>query len=71
MSEVTIYTKPGCPYCAAAKADYEKRKVAFKEVDVPNTPGALQELLKVTNGQRRVPVIVEDGKVTIGWKSGG
>ena len=71
MSEVTIYTKPGCPYCAAAKADYEKRGVTFKEVDVPSTAGALQELMQLTSGQRRVPVIVEDNKVTIGWQGGG
>ena len=71
MSQVTIYTKPGCPYCAAAKADYEKRGVTFTEIDVPSTAGALQELMRLTNGQRRVPVIVEDDKVTIGWQGGG
>ena len=71
MSDVTIYTKPGCPYCAAAKDDYRKRGVAFKEVDVPSTAGALQELMQLTNGQRRVPVILEDGTVTIGWQGGG
>jgi len=27
----------------------------------------LTEMLKVTNGDRRVPVIVEDGRVTIGY----
>jgi len=28
---------------------------------------ALEEMLKLTRGRRDVPVIVEDGKVTIGY----
>ena len=27
MSDITIYTKPGCPYCAAAKDDLQRRGV--------------------------------------------
>jgi glutaredoxin 3 len=30
-------------------------------------PQFLQEMLQLTGGQRKVPVIVEDGKVTIGY----
>lgn len=34
--------------------------------DVKSNPGLLKRMLEITSGQRRVPVIVEDGKVTIG-----
>ena len=68
---VTIYTKVGCPYCAAAMADFRKRGVQFKEVNVPGTPGALDEMMKLNGGKRRVPTIVEDGKVTVGFNGGG
>jgi glutaredoxin 3 len=34
--------------------------------DVKENPGLLKRMLEITAGQRRVPVIVEDGKVTIG-----
>lgn len=71
MADTTIYTKPGCPYCAAAKDSLEKRGVAYQEVNAAGNPAALQEMLKLNNGQRRVPTIVEDGKVRVGFEGGG
>ena len=35
----TIYTKPGCPYCAAAKQDLEARGVEYEEIDVYTDAG--------------------------------
>lgn len=69
-SEVTIYTKKGCPYCAAAKKHYSDQGVTYKEIDVHDTPGAQEKVLKITNGKRIVPVIVEDGRVTAGFGGG-
>ena len=66
IPEVTIYTKPGCPYCAAAKEDLEKRGVAYKEVNVQGDEKALEEMLKYSEGVRCVPVFVEDGKAVVG-----
>jgi glutaredoxin len=40
MSEVIIYTKPGCPYCDSAKEHYTKEGIPFKEIDVYDVPGA-------------------------------
>jgi glutaredoxin 3 len=34
--------------------------------DVKSNPALLKRMLDLTSGQRRVPVIVEDGKVTVG-----
>jgi glutaredoxin len=63
---VTIYTKPGCPYCAAAKQDLEARDVEYDEIDVYTTPGALERLSELTGGMNVVPVIIEaDGEVRI------
>ena len=70
MSEVTIYTKEGCPYCAAAKKHYAEQGISFKEIDIYDTPGAKDEVVKLTGGQRIVPVIVEEGKVTAGFGGG-
>ena len=70
MSEVTIYTKEGCPYCSAAKKHYEEQGTSFKEIDIYDTPGAQDEVVKLTGGQRIVPVIVEGGKVTAGFGGG-
>lgn len=67
MPNVTIYTKPGCPYCAATKTDFQSRGVPFKEVNVQADQNALQEMLKINGGRRSVPTIVEDGKATVGF----
>jgi glutaredoxin len=68
---VTIYTKPGCPYCAAAKEDLLRRGVAYDEVDVYATPGARETLAEITGGQQVVPVLVDErGEVHIGFGGG-
>lgn len=62
----TIYTKPGCPYCAAAKLDLEARGVDYIEIDVYTTPGAREELFELTGGMNVVPVVIEDdGEIRI------
>jgi glutaredoxin 3 len=67
---VTIYTKPGCPYCMGAKEYYRARGVAFKEVGVAGNAAGLSEMLRRNGGTRRVPTIVEDGEVKIGFNGG-
>jgi glutaredoxin 3 len=70
MAPITIYTKQGCPYCQAAKKTYTDGGKPFNEVDVNAVPGAKEKVLQLTKGQRIVPVIVEDGKVKIGFGGG-
>lgn len=70
MPSVTIYTKPGCPHCAAAMADMQARAMPYTEISVPGNAAALREMLDLNRGQRRVPTIVKDGKVTVGFNGG-
>lgn len=70
MADVTIYTKSGCPYCAAAKKHYTDNGVAFEEVDVNDTTGARDKVLELTGGQRIVPVIVDKGETKVGFGGG-
>ena len=63
---VIIYTKPGCPYCAAAKQDLDARGITYDEIDVYTTPGARDQLAELTGGMNVVPVVIEeDGEVRI------
>jgi len=66
MSDVTIYTKPGCPYCAAAKDDLEQRGVSYTEYNVKADPVALNRMLELNGNRRHVPTIVQGNKVTVG-----
>lgn len=70
MPEVTIYTKPGCPYCAKAKEHYASKGIDFKEIDVYDVPGAKEEAIKIAGGRKLVPIIVEDGNVQVGFGGG-
>lgn len=65
-NKVVIYTKPGCPFCKAAKEDLQKRGVDYKEIDTSENPEAEEQVLKLA-GKRVVPVIVEGEKVTTGF----
>ena len=65
--EVVIYGKDSCPYTHAARDDYRDRGVAVRYVNVKKDPAGLEAMLKATNGRRQVPVIVDDGRITIGF----
>ena len=64
---VEIFGKDTCPYTQAALDDYRKRQVTFEYIYVIKSAADLERMLSYSKGQRRVPVIVEDGKVTIGF----
>ena len=67
---VLLYTKTGCPYCAAKRAELAARGVAVREIDVSERPEVVAELLKVTRGRRIVPVVVEGGRIEIAPEGG-
>jgi glutaredoxin len=63
---VTIYIREGCPFCKALKEDLDKKGVKYKEIDVIKNPEYQEELMKLAK-RKAVPVMVEDGKVTVGF----
>ncbi len=70
MADVIIYTKTGCPYCAAAKKYYAEQGTPFTEVNVHDTPGAMEKALELSHGKRIVPIIVEGSEVKLGFGGG-
>ena len=62
---VLLYTKTGCAFCDAKRAELKARGVTIREIDVAARPQAVVELLKLTGGRRIVPVVVEGGCVTV------
>lgn len=47
--------------------DFGKRGIGFEYHDVRKDAAAMRRFLEHSLGDRRVPLIVEDGKVTIGF----
>jgi len=64
---VLIYGKDQCPYTTAAREDHAKRQVPFEYINVIADGTKLKEMLKHSKGVRKVPVIVDGDKVTIGF----
>jgi len=64
---IIIYTHPDCSYSAAAKDDFQKSGVDFREIDVTLHPGAVAELERLTGGERITPVVVDGDTVTVGY----
>ena len=63
---VTIYGKDSCPYTQAARDDYEQRNVPFTYINVKADKNELDRMVRLSGG-RKVPVIVEGDKVTVGF----
>ena len=65
--EVLIFGHDLCPYTSRAREDFSRRKIPFEYINVLQDDDGLQRMLKHSNVRRQIPVIVEVGKVTIGF----
>jgi glutaredoxin 3 len=66
-TSVLIFGKDACPYTQAAREDYAGRGFQVEYFNVKKEPAQLERMLGYSNGKRQVPVIVVDGRVTIGF----
>ena len=57
MKNITIYTGPLCNYCEAAKRLLARNNVTYKEINVATVNGAMDEMIKKTNGKKTIPQI--------------
>ncbi len=64
---VQIYGKESCAYTGAARKDYLARGCPVEYFDVKVDAAAMVRFLELSGGERRVPLIVERGRVTVGF----
>ncbi|MFY3746640.1 UXX-star selenoprotein family 1 [Anaeromyxobacter sp. Red801] len=64
---VEIYGKDACPYTAAARREYAARGLEVRYFDVKRDRAAMARFLELSGGDRRVPLIVERGRVSSGF----
>ena len=62
MAEVTIYTKPYCPYCIRAVSLLEKKGVEFQEIEAAFDPEKRQEMVQRATGRSTFPQIFIGGQ---------
>jgi glutaredoxin 3 len=66
-----IYTKPNCPYCAAARDDMDARGEPYEERDATTNPAWKAELMDLSRSTGLVPTIVREGdQVQVGFPPG-
>ena len=57
MSQVTIYTKPYCPYCVRALGLLEDKGVDFTEIEAGFDPDKRREMVQRSGGNATFPQI--------------
>jgi len=59
--ELLVYSAPWCRDCREAKRFLDTHKITYKLIDIEETPGAADEVIRNT-GKRAIPQFVIDGK---------
>jgi glutaredoxin len=57
MSQITVYTTPGCPDCGAVKRYFDQKGISYQEKDVTENSAWLDEMKQMA-GVRIAPVRV-------------
>jgi len=65
--KVLIFGQDLCQYTSAARADFSRRKILFEYINVLQDDAGLKRMLQLTKGGRKIPVILEAGKITVGF----
>lgn len=57
MTQVTIYTRPGCGYCARALQTLQAKGADFTQIDVGADPSKRAEMIERSGGGSTYPQI--------------
>ncbi len=68
--KILIYGKDAWPYTKAAREAFKKQGEKVEYHDVRQDADKLKDMLEYSDGKRKVPVIVDQDKVTIGFNGG-
>lgn len=72
MPKFELFGTASCPYTQEMREFLEWRGEEFIEYDVESDSDARARMLQLANGQRTVPVLIEDGRIAqIGWQGRG
>jgi glutaredoxin 3 len=60
MAQVTIYTRPGCGYCARALSVLEKKGVDFTEIHAGTDPEKRKEMVERSGASTFPQIFIGD-----------
>ena len=67
--QLTVYSARWCPDCRTAKRFLDKNNIPYVDIDIENTPGAAEELIRQV-GKRAIPQFVVDGRWVQPYRAG-
>ena len=59
MSDLTLYTLPGCPFCRKVERKLAELGLEYEPIEVPRSHAARDEV-RAVSGQTGVPVLVDE-----------
>jgi len=71
MTEVTIYTTPGCKFCKKTKRFLKSNGIEYNEYNVAEDKEARDQMME-KSGQKGVPVVDIEGydEIIVGFEKG-
>jgi len=62
MAEIKMYTTSWCGDCRMTKMFMAEKGISYEEIDIEQTPGAAEIVMKANDGKRKVPTLDIDGR---------
>jgi glutaredoxin len=69
LDTIVVFTADGCPHCAALCADFARRGVGYREINLSREPNEM-ERLRGLSWEHRLPVVADHERVSIGFRGG-
>jgi len=66
MRKITMYTTSWCRDCRNAKKFLDDRGIAYEEIDIDRNPEAVEVVMKLNDGMRKVPTLDVGGTFVSG-----
>ncbi|MGH9087115.1 MAG: glutaredoxin domain-containing protein, partial [Acidimicrobiales bacterium] len=62
---VTVYSRPGCPYCALLRRGLRRAGIVTSEVNIWDDPDGAATVRRVASGNETVPTVVVGGAAAL------
>jgi mycoredoxin len=62
QSLITVYTRPGCPYCYLLRLGLRRRSLLFTEINIWTDPDAAAIVRAAADGNETVPTVLVAGQ---------
>ena len=67
LDTILVFTADGCQHCEALRTDFDRRGVAYREINLTREPDEMKRLRDLS-WEHRLPVIADHERVSIGFQ---